>query len=69
MKTLKKCVAACTGLEEKLFLWAARVTDACADWTESRCGRLWFIVPAGRLKARAFRWCAGLDRRFINWLG
>lgn len=69
MRTLKKCLSGCVRLEERLFLWFARTTDAWADWVESRWGRLRFLVPVWRWKAGMFRWCAGLDRRFIDWLG
>lgn len=69
MKILKKCMACCARLDERVLLWCARTTDRWADWVETRCGKLWFLVPIWRWKAGVFRWCAGLDRRFINWLG
>jgi len=52
-----------------MFLWFARITDSWADWVESRWGKMWFLAPIWRRKAKGFRWCAGLERRFINWLG
>lgn len=69
MKTLKKYLSGCARLEERLFLWLAGITDAWADWVELRWGKLWFLVSVWKWKAGMFRWCASLDRRFINWLG
>jgi len=66
---LKRCLSACAGLEERMFLRFARITDSWADRAEARWGKMWFLVPGWRWKVRVFRWCAGLDRRFINWLG
>lgn len=65
---MRKCLSGYAHLEERFWLWVARNCDRWADWVEARCGKLWFVVPGWRWKARMFRWFAGLDRQFTDWL-